>query len=300
MPSLDELSIVLLSSTMPEVLFNLKTTAVSKAYALFFSLFVHGRHFVGKRGGGWERRESCYVQHVITYAQRRLSPRVMGRLLAYDGASLLEEWPSRSNLSSCQSGRKKICLFVTATVTLPAFHILRFTNVIHHMQHLIHIHITGYNSNHELDQLPWGFIAQWLEHRTGNGKGWLMSNFPRSLTKNITSHSMKNLAFHHLLRWKIIILPILITPLMHFSLGRLGECTFSTWEWKGQARISFPASCSIPYSAVHKCDVCVTCNISWHFLVHRSVTCPPRRHTPRHATGICTTRRRRQGNECSP
>ena len=45
---------------------------------------------------------------------------------------------------------------------------------------------------------------------------WLISNFPCSLTKNTTSHSMKNLACHSLLRWKMIILPILITSLRPF------------------------------------------------------------------------------------
>ena len=39
-----------------------------------------------------------------------------------------------------------------------------------------------------------------------------------SLTRNITSHSMKNLAFHSLLRWNMIILPILTTSLHIFSL----------------------------------------------------------------------------------
>ena len=43
-----------------------------------------------------------------------------------------------------------------------------------------------------------------------------MSNFPCSLTRNITSHSMKNLAFHSFLRWKIIILPILTASLINF------------------------------------------------------------------------------------
>ena len=61
-----------------------------------------------------------------------------------------------------------------------------------------------------------------------------MSNFLCSLTSNITSNSMRNLAFHSLLRWKMIMLPILITSPIHFSLGRLGECSFWTWEWKGQ------------------------------------------------------------------
>ena len=45
-----------------------------------------------------------------------------------------------------------------------------------------------------------------------------MSNVPCSLTRNITSHSMKNLAFHSLLRRKMILLPILTTSLIHFSL----------------------------------------------------------------------------------
>ena len=42
--------------------------------------------------------------------------------------------------------------------------------------------------------------------------------FPCSLTRNITSHSMENLGCHQLLRWKMIILPILTTSLIHFSL----------------------------------------------------------------------------------
>ena len=40
---------------------------------------------------------------------------------------------------------------------------------------------------------------------------------------------MKNLAFHSLLRWMMIILPFLTTSLV---IKRLGECTFWTWEWK--------------------------------------------------------------------
>ena len=35
---------------------------------------------------------------------------------------------------------------------------------------------------------------------------WSLSNFSCSLTRNITSHSMENVAFHSLLRWKLIIL----------------------------------------------------------------------------------------------
>ena len=41
-----------------------------------------------------------------------------------------------------------------------------------------------------------------------------MSKFPCSLTRNMTSHSMENLTFHSLLRWKVIILQILTTSLI--------------------------------------------------------------------------------------
>ena len=45
---------------------------------------------------------------------------------------------------------------------------------------------------------------------------------PASLTRNITSHNMKNLAIHSLLRWKMIILPILTTSLTcTFLVGRM-------------------------------------------------------------------------------
>ena len=54
---------------------------------------------------------------------------------------------------------------------------------------------------------------------------WSMSNFPYSLTRNITSHSVKNVAFHSLLRWKMIILPIPTASLIHGE-----ECTLWTWE----------------------------------------------------------------------
>ena len=48
-----------------------------------------------------------------------------------------------------------------------------------------------------------------------------MSNFLCSLTRNITPHSMENLAVYSLLRWQMIILPILTVPLCKM----LGECT---------------------------------------------------------------------------
>ena len=65
---------------------------------------------------------------------------------------------------------------------------------------------------------------------------WSISNFSCSPTRNMTSHSKENLAFHSLLRWNIIIVPCnsLINSPIHFSLyKRLGECTLWTWEWKG-------------------------------------------------------------------
>ena len=45
-----------------------------------------------------------------------------------------------------------------------------------------------------------------------------MSNFPCSLARNITPHSMKNLAFHSLHRWKMFILSILTTSPIYFFL----------------------------------------------------------------------------------
>ena len=45
---------------------------------------------------------------------------------------------------------------------------------------------------------------------------------PCSLTRNITWHSMNNLAFHSSFRWKMIILPILSTSRIHSLFGRLG------------------------------------------------------------------------------
>ena len=57
---------------------------------------------------------------------------------------------------------------------------------------------------------------------------WSISNFPCSLKRNVTSHSRENLAFHHTLRWKMIILSILATSLIHFSLKCWENVTF--WQ----------------------------------------------------------------------
>ena len=66
--------------------------------------------------------------------------------------------------------------------------------------------------------------------------------FSCSLARNIASHSMENLAFHSLLRWKMIIIQILATPLMHFLFKRLGEGTFWAQEWVGHDRSFFLVS----------------------------------------------------------
>ena len=56
---------------------------------------------------------------------------------------------------------------------------------------------------------------------------WSISNFPCSLTRNITSHSMENLAFHSLVRWKMVVLEILTTSPVHFSLGSWENLLFT-------------------------------------------------------------------------
>ena len=62
---------------------------------------------------------------------------------------------------------------------------------------------------------------------------WSSSNFSCSLTSHITSHSMKNLAFHSLLRLKDDSCPSSHDLTYTFLLKRLGECTFWAWDWKG-------------------------------------------------------------------
>ena len=80
-----------------------------------------------------------------------------------------------------------------------------------------------------------GLEREWMSYSSRGRKKYLLtlSNFPSSLTRNITSHSMETLAFHSLLRSQMIILPILTASPLRFSLGKLGECTFRTWKCKG-------------------------------------------------------------------
>ena len=60
--------------------------------------------------------------------------------------------------------------------------------------------------------------SRWYYSEPFDFQEWSISNFSCSLTINITSHSMKKLAFHSLLRWQGIILPILTTSRIHLSL----------------------------------------------------------------------------------
>ena len=83
----------------------------------------------------------------------------------------------------------------------------------------------------------------------------VISNFSHSPTTNITSHSMKNLAFHPFLGWNIIILPILNTSLVHFSWKRLGEYFFGServnsdqWEVDSGQRIYLRLEMVIAFS----------------------------------------------------
>ena len=67
-----------------------------------------------------------------------------------------------------------------------------------------------------LEVIEWGCAANTMKPVTlftPKLKEWSISNFPYILTRNITLHSMKNLAFHSLIRWKMIILPSLTTSL---------------------------------------------------------------------------------------
>ena len=101
-----------------------------------------------------------------------------------------------------------------------------------------------------------------------------MSKFPCSLTRNITSHSMENLAFHSLLRWKVIILQILATSLIQSLFERLGEYTFWAQEWKGYrfGECTFWTSCPtvtgtsiLPVRQAGFTGACLTWKNTWTF-----------------------------------
>ena len=67
--------------------------------------------------------------------------------------------------------------------------------------------------------------------------GVINFKFPLQPHQNITPHSMKNLSFHRLLNWKMIILPNSRCLTYAFLSKKLGVCTFWTWEWKGSFRL---------------------------------------------------------------
>ena len=63
-----------------------------------------------------------------------------------------------------------------------------------------------------------GSILAFPHHLTLSLPRVINFKFPLQPHQNILSHSMKNLAFHSLLRWKMITLPILTSSLIDFSL----------------------------------------------------------------------------------
>ena len=65
--------------------------------------------------------------------------------------------------------------------------------------------------SHGLEHL---LFCSLLPHLWIYSQEWSSSNFPCCLTRNITSHSMKNLAFHRLLRWKSSVVPIFTTTFL--------------------------------------------------------------------------------------
>ena len=100
-----------------------------------------------------------------------------------------------------------------------------------------------------------------------HSKEWSISNFPCSLQRNITSHRMKNLAFQSLLRWKMIILSILTTSLIHFSLKGWEIVLFQL----GSERVNHftPKSdqCQISPAASPEISLHSTKNLAFHSLL---------------------------------
>ena len=74
---------------------------------------------------------------------------------------------------------------------------------------------------------------------------WSMSNFPCSLTRNITSHSMENLAFHHLLRLKMIKVQMLnLTTSWYWCMYSMNSDFITRmWYLTFNKSISFRQSC---------------------------------------------------------
>ena len=64
-----------------------------------------------------------------------------------------------------------------------------------------------------------------------------MSNFPCSLTRNITPRSMKNLGFHSLLCWYMVLVPILTTSLIRLFLKSWENVLFD-YSWVKGLRLA--------------------------------------------------------------
>ena len=84
--------------------------------------------------------------------------------------------------------------------------------------------------------LPPNHLGRWCRSpiKPFHSQEWSISNFPCSLTRNIAPHSMENLAFHRLLEWKLIILPILATSLVHYSLKGWEDVIFVFGSERGK------------------------------------------------------------------
>ena len=74
------------------------------------------------------------------------------------------------------------------------------------------------------------------QHQPCHSQEWTISNFFCSLTRNITSHSMKNLAFHSLLIWEDGYTTYSSLPHLSICLQRVGRMYFLNLGVKGLNR----------------------------------------------------------------
>ena len=82
-----------------------------------------------------------------------------------------------------------------------------------------------------------------------------------------TSHSMKNLAFHSLLRWKMIILPILTTTLIQFSSKGWKNVLF--WEtafWHKNLLLLITRNNLVEYHTIQLLHLILRCNSRVHLI----------------------------------
>ena len=106
-------------------------------------------------------------------------------------------------------------------------------------------------------------------------KSYQFSNFSGSLTRNITSHSMENLAFHSFLRLKMIILPILTISLIHLSLKGWENVLFEL----GSERVNRIGSSSTSlHSSPHPPPFCTKTLPCPPTPITKTLPCPPHPH----------------------